>query len=468
MVCAKNFHRENASKNLLTYQNGQALIFGLFILLGGIATLFFLFNTSQLSQEKTKLVNTSDVVAYSAGVIHARALNYIAYTNRALVANEVTIAQAVSLSSWAQFLTAHGESTGSLGCGTETPLPGFNGLILYTPTCAGLFFINESPVLPANQVVISKLAQFAVTASEVSKLAIQLAQDVMIAELPLIRDKVIKEVAEANYENDGEISVDTVPLLDTFYNFEGAPIISHYTKKGDERKRFAELALESAQKDEFVRNRQWEDHGIVPTCLPISLDTNYVTRDGETKLIGYDEWRANDSATYVFRYIGFHGFLNAIPQCDSQPYSLGTGSQSANSSPSGSFSSSDFQYSGIPSFYDLSEAALGYTPENSDLQKRDPKIQFAIRIKRSPDQTKTSEGTSAIRNTVRLNDYKGEPAGSVYASVSGAEVYFARPQEREDGNRELASLFNPYWQVRLLDVKKQVLAAQLLQGASIP
>jgi len=68
-------------------QSGQALIFGLFALAGGLVALFFLFNTGQLTAEKTKLVNTADAVAYSAGVMHARALNFSAYTNRALVAN---------------------------------------------------------------------------------------------------------------------------------------------------------------------------------------------------------------------------------------------------------------------------------------------------------------------------------------------------------------------------------------------
>lgn len=45
-------------------QGGQALIYGLFVLLGGLAALFFLFNTGQLTAEKTKLANTADAVAY--------------------------------------------------------------------------------------------------------------------------------------------------------------------------------------------------------------------------------------------------------------------------------------------------------------------------------------------------------------------------------------------------------------------
>jgi hypothetical protein len=85
-------------------QAGQALIYGLFMLTAGLASLFFLFNVGQLTQEKTKLVNTSDAVAYSAGVMHARAMNFAAYTNRAMVANELAVAQSVSLASWGAFV----------------------------------------------------------------------------------------------------------------------------------------------------------------------------------------------------------------------------------------------------------------------------------------------------------------------------------------------------------------------------
>jgi hypothetical protein len=37
-------------------------------------------------------------------------------------------------------------------------------------------------------------------------------------------------------------------------------------------------------------------------------------------------------------------------------------------------------------------------------------------------------------------------------SQASAEVYFQRPANRADGRREYASLFNPYWQARLVEV----------------
>lgn len=121
---------------VLARQQGQALIFGLFALAGGLVALFFLFNTGQLTAEKTKLVNTADAVAYSAGIMHARALNFDAYTNRALMANEVMIAQAVSMASWTAYVADHSGSAQTLmNCRNQYAVPVGLFLFTYVPAC---------------------------------------------------------------------------------------------------------------------------------------------------------------------------------------------------------------------------------------------------------------------------------------------------------------------------------------------
>ena len=60
-------------------------------------------NSGQMVTEKMRLTNAADAAAYSAGVVHARALNLDAYTNRAIVANQVAIAQTLSLVSWGRY-----------------------------------------------------------------------------------------------------------------------------------------------------------------------------------------------------------------------------------------------------------------------------------------------------------------------------------------------------------------------------
>jgi hypothetical protein len=125
-------------------------------------------------------------------------------------------------------------------------------------------------------------------------------------------------------------------------------------------------------------------------------------------------------------------------------------------------SSDSWNYSGIPNFYDLSDAG-----------RSKPNIRSAVRVKRTIDQTRTSEGRSSVAPTPRLNAYKAAPADSnALIAVSAAETYFERPDtdERcEDGSlahrdncfgrksgrpTETASLFNPYWQVRLISARE--------------
>src|SRR5438552_2904400 len=62
------------------------------------------FNTGQVVNAKLRLNAAADAAAYSAAAWEARSLNYQAYLNRGIVANEVAIAQLVSLRSWSAYV----------------------------------------------------------------------------------------------------------------------------------------------------------------------------------------------------------------------------------------------------------------------------------------------------------------------------------------------------------------------------
>jgi hypothetical protein len=141
-------------------------------------------------------------------------------------------------------------------------------------------------------------------------------------------------------------------------------------------------------------------------------------------------------------------------------YPLGNGHRKTTSSPS-----SAWYYSGVPDFYELSNAALNYTPTGSN--HPDPRLQFAIRVTRPMNQTRTSAGTSAVKPGGRLHMFDGSAAGGVLAAVATSEVYF--DHEQSNGSTELGSLFNPYWQVHLVGNSAAVVAAATaLQGGATP
>lgn len=83
---------------------GQALLLVVVSLVVLCLGLLMLFNTGQAVNKKVQLVNTADAAAYSVAVAQARAFNTVAYLNRAEVANEIAVAQMVSLYSWMNYL----------------------------------------------------------------------------------------------------------------------------------------------------------------------------------------------------------------------------------------------------------------------------------------------------------------------------------------------------------------------------
>lgn len=74
-------------------------ILAIVLLLGGL----LVYNVGRVNLVRTRLQNTADAAAYSSAQVMARAYNFTAYSNRAMVANQVAIAQMVSLASWSRF-----------------------------------------------------------------------------------------------------------------------------------------------------------------------------------------------------------------------------------------------------------------------------------------------------------------------------------------------------------------------------
>lgn len=450
-------------------QQGQALIYGLFVLTGGLAALFFMFNTGQLTREKTKLVNTGDAVAYSAGVMHARGLNFTAYTNRAMVANTVAIAQLVSLSSWIQYAS----NLGTYGFVVENPKFAAFYPSYYAAMSSGQYLqqdLNDSGTL-------EKLAK---TSDKIIRDALMNAQQVAYAGLLPARMQVMNEVAKANYANDGNVIVDAIPLTVNEYT----SFVSKYSD--DKRTRFREVAKVSADKDSFVPKRSWEMPGMWADCASASPRVDWLQRRGGTELLGFNEWKAMDTLSEK-RWVPKNKTDVLCQAIAETPAGWSSHSAADNSSvdldpthydyavpinPGSSalaiVTSSSWGYSGLPNFYDLSEDAL---------KQSDPRLKFAIRIQREAAQTVTSEGRSAIKKTDRLNAYQATPAGgNTLVAVGASEVFFERNGDTEDNSygsalgkpRELGSLFNPYWQVRLIQSDDSVKKAQLLQGVALP
>ncbi|MGA0799977.1 MAG: pilus assembly protein TadG-related protein, partial [Steroidobacteraceae bacterium] len=86
-------------------QQGQSLVVLVVLLAALLGALWWTVEAGSAVNEKQRLANAADAAALSAAVWQARALNFDAYTNRAIVANEAAFAQSVSLRSWSSYMT---------------------------------------------------------------------------------------------------------------------------------------------------------------------------------------------------------------------------------------------------------------------------------------------------------------------------------------------------------------------------
>jgi len=467
-MVARGFPR-GAAMRARKFQQGQALVYGLFVLIGGLAALFFLFNAGQLTREKTKLVNTSDAVAYSAGVMNARALNFDAYTNRAMVANTVAIAQLVSLSSWVQYAG----NISTYGNDLENPKFALFYPSYFAAAESGMYLqesLNDGGTLEKLEKTSDAIVQ-----------VLSGAQQVTYASLLPLRQAVMKQVANANYQNDGTVQVEsfTLPTSD-FLSF-----VQPYS--GEDRARFAEVVTTSADKDSFVKKRSWKLPGYWADCASAAPRVDWLDRRGGTNLsVNFDQWEALDTLSekrwhpsnwldVLCSAVGeapqsWGGNMaadNASPDFDWQAYDNSI-PVNPGSSVGGLITSESWGYKGLPTFYDLSSDARG---------QDDPRLQFSVRLRRDKSQTVTSEGRSDIKPTPRLNAYAAQPAGgNELVAVSTAENYFQRDGDARDNAygaslgkpHEIGSLFNPYWQVHLVRSDADIRRAQALQGVVLP
>ncbi len=449
------------------------MIYGVFVLGAGLTALFFLFNTGQLIAEKSKLVNTADAVAYSAGVMHARALNFDAYTNRALIANEVLIAQAVSIAAWTRHVAKHTENVPALGCYSQYAVPIALRLVEYTAVCFELSLDLVGQGAHEADANVRRIAREAVVLSEAAKTLLKGAQQAMAAAFIPARLKLMQQVADANYAGDGAVRVDPLPLTDGYLLFEGQPFVKSYD--GEQRERFKSAAVSAAYKDGFVERRSWSDRSQ-PDVNCLLLPGAEFKRRGATAMVGLDQWHAVDTASLHSWQRG-RGFLGL--RCNDNPeLALGYGAQFAGEGANDqadaslvavrdnpvalSFAEADaeaaaadhvWHYSGLPGFADLSGAALA---------QLDPRLKFAVVLTRAKAEIRSSDGASTVRPSGRLAIYQGQLASARLTAVATSEVFFQRPQARADGKTELASLFNPYWQVHLISTSAQDVAAAML------
>lgn len=99
-----NNHRTRTARAPVAGQRGQIAPVALFGVLIASAVLILMYNAGQKITEKSQIANAADAAAYSGAVWTARHLNFMAYTNRAMIANHAAVGHFVSYVSWIRYV----------------------------------------------------------------------------------------------------------------------------------------------------------------------------------------------------------------------------------------------------------------------------------------------------------------------------------------------------------------------------
>ncbi|MCS6764780.1 MAG: DUF192 domain-containing protein [Candidatus Protistobacter heckmanni] len=304
----------------------------MFLLVLAWLGLHYVFRGGELIHEKTRILNTADATAYSAGVLGARLLNAQSYANRALAANEISLAQLSSLASWGRYAQEAGKNyrKGDPSAGEMLGL----GFFRYTPLA----------VAPATHWTASaerhlETISSAAVGHEGAKRLLITAQAQADAAFPGARQRLQRDLLAANLGD----SPDYVPYsYHMNRQFQGlteddaqGALEDAFTERyaGAGRRRMADLIVAAAGRDGFVRSRGWMEIGAsVCTRVPV---INVLTRSGGTRLAeDMSGWRAEDKLSlFAFK----HGIPGLSTLREGTVENLSTG---------------------IPEHYDLSKKAL--------------------------------------------------------------------------------------------------------------
>jgi hypothetical protein len=279
---------------------------------------------------------------------------------------------------------------------------------------------------------------------------------------------------EVAKKNDPDAKVDLIPLGDNFWGF---------TERYTDEKRTRMGQVVSDGRDAFLKSRNWDFPKFVLPCTPV------LRKRGSAELINLtDGWKSMDTLSAHVKKVKVFGFTLckgyelpigygtafSTDDLDDDDYSY-AGSRSTNPSASdkadsdegiaNGFDPAPFSFGGgaIPAFHELSESAL---------KQDDPRTQITIRVTKPSGKQRYSGGNSIIKPSGSLDLYQGKHANGLSAAIARAEVYFERPDGPSplfSGKAEKGSLFNPYWQVRLVPVSAAERAlAQGIQGVLLP
>lgn len=477
------------------YQRGHVAVYSLAMLVVIILAAGYVFNAVQIANEKTRLQNTVDAVAYSVAAVEAKDLNFKAYTNRAMVANQVAIAQAVSLVSWSRFTKRYSENVTT----ALSWIPGVGAILKAVGS-------GIKKVMDALEATLRILT----TGLNTLENALSASQTLFhLGTLSIINDTYSNVTRMNDKDVDISLGLKDVVFLDSIrkshvdftrqYSPKKVKKWSAFKKHRVHKERmdeFRDVVLNS--RDGFSTNRSYRYWGTVwlpvPTVFPGSKFR--IDKAGGTELLApkhsgepdYYTWAAMDTLS-VHRGKGKIKWPRRIKFKFKELFPVGWGAaqtgkhlnfirfkgrnfgktwkKNRNAS---RLAQSEFgaarrvgTFNGLRPFYDIRQKGLLTAA---------PGVTLLLAKPHKKGKINTLKHTSVGEKSNRLNlEEKGGMLNGRLTSIGRAAPYFSRPNDvavfkRKDRFREYGNLYNPFWQPRLEPIEDREkilnLAATLL------
>ncbi|XQA62584.1 pilus assembly protein TadG-related protein [Xanthomonas sacchari] len=485
---------------------GQAMVLGLVLILVLCVGAIVLFDSGQSVNKKVELTNAADAAAYSVAVQQARALNFAAYMNRARVANEVAIAQTISLYSWMN----------QLQMTTITMRLTMNALSLI-PYVGAVFkalatgFQAAENILKGVRSAFQPFAQGVVTAlDELNGIFATAATSVIegvsrVDGMLIARDVVQRNSANASLGTvgTGVLAEQLLTAESKFLDFNRIPRTtgtgSAAQRNGADR--FRNVVMQS--RDDFSKDRG--------DRVGIGL-INFESTGG-TDMVDYNRWAALDTMSMDVKIwpivdidlpMGWGG-AQAVDRYRNQRFLNGFGNgqgwysdwdkrryrpygdslrknrlvsrmvegdanvRAAKGQHKNAFFTS---YNGLRDYHDVKKnmAMRPYSGNGNQIFDESAGPVFSVYAETEMRNARTSE-TVGIGNAAgsRMSMQNKSQNGKLSA-LSSAQVYFNRPPNyalfrRGDNKVESGNLFSPYWQARLVDTPSAIKAVVAGTGA---
>lgn len=479
-------------------QSGQTVIWFLATIAACCCVFALVYNVGQVTNKKEATVNAADAAALSGALIEARMLNFEAYANRAMIANEVTIAQLVSSQSFvnyantfeqdvndiAQFIPYVGDISVSIAQASQTATD------YYNPAVEGL--------IEGVDAISTVLQPVALAAYESGATA---------------ANTVASNIAAANVTtfNGRDDQAPQLAASAVALGLNEGSWTSFVNSGGDDQATVAGLVGDS--RDPFATQRN--NGGVIgtlnDTLEAAGLGEAYFSlakTSGTTELENFNRWSSQDSLDIEFNACAFFGHLCSNNPIPGVPVAYGRadadsddseGKQLCNTSAIFGGPTTNCQnafdnpntssWQGLPKLLELA-SGLGRTdPCTTNNGSDSPSLPYVMAVEEAGQATLTTQNLGSGLNNVDVPGPQGSPRmtdsfqnGGKLTAISEACVFFLRPDgkpddptrgslARGDGKHEFASLYNPYWQARLTAPDSKWIAAlytQIGQASLIP